>query len=123
MIGIGRLGIRGVDSLLCLVEIVMTKWGQRKRVADGQWVFVSGTFPLPFRICVSGWLQQGIRVDAGRLQQGCRQILGGIWDETRFQIIFSIRPHEMYLGFSLHIITTLFSTNTHATASFRKDER
>jgi hypothetical protein len=63
------------------------------------------------------------RVDAGRLQQGCRQILGGNWDETRFQIIFSIRPHEMYLGFSLHIITTLFSTNTHATASFRKDER
>jgi hypothetical protein len=65
-----------------------------------------------FRILFFGWLQQqGHRVDAGGLQQGCRQILGNL-DETRFQIIFLRYDLTKCIWFSLNIVTIVFSPPT-----------
>ena len=119
MIGIGRLGIRDVERAVDEVDGVGFG-GREERMANGFSLVASFLYFRTFRFCF-GWLQQGHRVDAGRLQQGCRQILGNL-DETRFQIIFSIRPHEMYWTFLLTIVT-FYLLHQHFYCRFFSKER
>jgi hypothetical protein len=117
MIGIGRLAIRGGD----LIDLTVDD--------GGQWAFVSGCFCLLFSdfLVVDAGFGGGREISGGLMQQGCMQGCKQIWwslDETRFQIIFLIRPHEMKWDFSLNdlsIFTFLHQTNTYATASSLKE--
>jgi hypothetical protein len=68
-------------------------------MANGFPLVASFLYFRTFRVLFFGWLQQqGHRVDAGGLQQGCRQILGNL-DETRFQIIFCDTTSRNVFGF------------------------
>lgn len=85
----------------------------------GQWGFLSGSFSLLFgliRLVLVTEMQgseaktRSPTVWCSRLQQGCRQIWWS-FDETRFQIISLIRPHEMAWDFSLQNRQFSFSSS------------